>query len=120
MIYSPKLDYNAEKYLKKLLGMRDVEAALLRLDKLTQEEARMAAAESLTITRRIDDTVKDVDEKLEVVDVGVKDVINGELLFRLIPPPNRSSAQPTRCKGKRNCDSTNGQSIHQPKLFVTV
>jgi hypothetical protein len=106
--------------------MRGVEDALLRLDNLTQEEARMAAAESLMISRRIDDTVKDVDEKLEVVNCGVKDVdhkvgvvIDSEL-FRIIPPPNRSSAPPARCKGKRNCDSTNGQPIHQPKQFVTV
>ena len=44
---SPKLDLHAEKYLKKLLGRKDVEDALQRLDKLTQEEARMAAAEAL-------------------------------------------------------------------------
>ncbi|KAI9435893.1 hypothetical protein BJY52DRAFT_1218030 [Lactarius psammicola] len=44
-----------KKYLKKLIGRKDVEDALQRLDQLTQEEARMAAAEVLTITRGIDD-----------------------------------------------------------------
>jgi hypothetical protein len=36
-----------EKFLKKLLGKSDVEDALKRLDKLTQEEAKMATAEVL-------------------------------------------------------------------------
>ena len=35
--------------------MKDVEDALQRLEKLTQEEALMAAAEGLTITRDIDE-----------------------------------------------------------------
>ncbi|KAI9429692.1 hypothetical protein H4582DRAFT_2134406, partial [Lactarius indigo] len=66
-------------YLKKLIGRKDVEGALQRLDALTQEEARMAAAEVLMITRGIDDKVKDagdkvkeVDEKVEAVDERVQ------------------------------------------------
>ena len=39
-----------EKFLKKLLGRNDVEDSLQRLDKLTQEVARMAEAEVLKIT----------------------------------------------------------------------
>ena len=34
-----------EKFLNKLLGRNDVEDALKRLDKLTQEESKMATAE---------------------------------------------------------------------------
>ncbi len=71
---SPTVNLHAEKYLKKLVGRKDVEDALQRLDKLTQEEARMAAAETLTITRDIDDTVKDVDKRLEGVDERVQSV----------------------------------------------
>jgi hypothetical protein len=71
---SPNANLPAEKYLKKLLGMKDVEDALQRLDKLTQEEARMAAAEVLTITRGIDDKVNDVDERLEGVDERVQNI----------------------------------------------
>jgi hypothetical protein len=47
-----------EKFLKKLLGRNDVEDALKRLDKLTQEEARMATAEVLKITHSVDGSVK--------------------------------------------------------------
>ena len=68
MDMSPKPDFHTEKFFKKLLGMKDIEDALERLDKLTQEEARMAAAEALTITRGIDDKMKDLDERLEGVD----------------------------------------------------
>ena len=67
---SLKIDLHAETYLKKLVGRKDVEDALQRLDQLTQEEGRMAAAEALTITRNIDDKVKAVDDK--VTDVGDK------------------------------------------------
>ncbi|KAH9055830.1 hypothetical protein EDB83DRAFT_2552617 [Lactarius deliciosus] len=63
-----------KKYLVKLVGRKDVEDALQRLDKLTQEEARMAAVEALTISRGIDDKVKDVDEKVEGVDWRVQSI----------------------------------------------
>ena len=40
---------NAEKLVKKLLGEKDVEAVLHRLDRLTQDEARMTAAQTLEV-----------------------------------------------------------------------
>ncbi|KAH8984888.1 hypothetical protein EDB86DRAFT_2810520, partial [Lactarius hatsudake] len=52
------------RYLKKLIGRQDVEDALQRLDQLTQEEARMAAVEALTITRGIDERVRSVENKV--------------------------------------------------------
>ncbi|KAH9009930.1 hypothetical protein EDB83DRAFT_2273005, partial [Lactarius deliciosus] len=58
----------------KLVGRKDVEDALRRLDALTQEEARMAAAEVLMISRGIDDKVKDVDDKVKEVDEKVEAV----------------------------------------------
>ena len=57
-----------EKYIRKLTGNTDLEDSLERLDKLTQEEARMASAELLKMTRIVDDRVKDVDGKVQ--DVG--------------------------------------------------
>ena len=39
-----------EKFLKRLVGKKEIDDALKRLDKLTQEEARMAAAEILKLT----------------------------------------------------------------------
>ena len=60
--------------MKKLIGRKDVEDALQRLDQLTQEEARMAAAESLTIARSIDVRVQGVDIKVEAIDRNVQSV----------------------------------------------
>ena len=71
---SLKIDLYAVTYLKKLIGRKDIEEALQRLDQLTQEEARMAAAEALTITRSIDNKVKAVDKKVEGVDERVQGV----------------------------------------------
>ena len=52
--------------MRKLVGNTEIEDSLERLDKLTQEEARMASAESLKVTHHIDDRVRDVQD-------GVKD-----------------------------------------------
>jgi hypothetical protein len=73
-----------EKFLRKLAGMADLEDALKKLDRLTQEEARMALAEVLRITHSIrdevevvDDKVERVEDKVEVIDGKVQVVIDG-------------------------------------------
>jgi len=63
-----------EKYLKKLVGNTEIEDSLGKLDKLTQEEARMAGVEHMRITRSVEGKVMGVDDKLKVVEEGVKDV----------------------------------------------
>lgn len=40
---------DAEKLVRKFLGEKDVEAVLKRLDRLTQEEARITAAQTLEV-----------------------------------------------------------------------
>ena len=61
-------------YLKKLTGDTDIEDSLVRLDKLTQEEARMASAELLKMTHGVDDRVNGVDGKVQDVRSDVHDV----------------------------------------------
>jgi hypothetical protein len=51
-----------EKYLMKLAGRTDLEDALRRLDKLTQEEALIAAAQLLKITHDVDNKITQVIE----------------------------------------------------------
>jgi methyl-accepting chemotaxis protein len=51
--------------LKKLSGNAEIEDSLQELDKLTQEEARMASAELLKITHSVDDGVKGVDKRVQ-------------------------------------------------------
>ncbi|KAF8496139.1 hypothetical protein F5888DRAFT_1835168 [Russula emetica] len=81
-----------KKYLKKLAGNRDIEDSLERLDKLTQEEARMASAGGVEgkmqdvrddvqdvrgDVRDVGDKVQDVDDRVQLVqDIG-KDISIG-------------------------------------------
>ena len=62
--------------LKKLVGRTDIEDALQRLDKLTQEEACMATAEGLKATHDIHNKVEDVGSKVKDVDNRVRDIGN--------------------------------------------
>jgi hypothetical protein len=68
------LNYRIEKFLRKLAGMADLEGALKKLDRLTQEEARMAHTEVLRITHSIRDGVEMVDSKVGEVGDKVGDV----------------------------------------------
>jgi hypothetical protein len=65
-----------EKYFKKLTRNRGIEDSLERLDKLTQEEARMAAAELLKMTHSVDDRVRGVGGQVQDVRDDVQDVGN--------------------------------------------
>jgi hypothetical protein len=73
----------SEKYVRKLIGMAEIEGALKRLDKLTQEEARMAAAHNLKVTHTVDrrvmgvvDAVGAVDNRVAGVDSRVQQTAN--------------------------------------------
>ena len=104
-----------EKYIKKLIGDTDIEDSLQRLDRLTQEEAKMAAAELLKITRNVEGRVQDVgsdvknvgkmvqgvNHKIQGINKEVKDVgdrvlsVDGKLddinrSLSLHPPSRRS------------------------------
>ncbi|KAH8988181.1 hypothetical protein EDB86DRAFT_2060394 [Lactarius hatsudake] len=67
---------SAKKFLKKLAGRTDLEDAVKKLDRLTQEEARMALAEVLKITHIVRDDLKVVDGKVENIDGKVEGVGN--------------------------------------------
>jgi hypothetical protein len=86
---SPLTERRSEKYGKKLIGRTDLADALKRLDKLTQEEARMAAVEVLRATHIIDERVRGVSKQVLVVndrvasvDDKVAEVIDGaQIIF---------------------------------------
>ncbi|KAF8268161.1 hypothetical protein EI94DRAFT_1208575 [Lactarius quietus] len=65
-----------KKYFKKLVGWAGapVEDALQKLDRLTQDETRMAMAETLRITRETDDRVECVQENLKGVNQNIQTV----------------------------------------------
>ena len=66
--------WHAEKFLRKLAGMVDLEDALKKPDRLTQEEARMANVEVLRLAHSIRDGVEIVDGKVVEVGVAVEEV----------------------------------------------
>ena len=62
--YPARVDDFAEKFFKKVAGRSEIDDALRRLDKLTQEEHRMATAQALRATHGVCD-------KIDVVVDGV-------------------------------------------------
>ncbi|KAF8263087.1 hypothetical protein EI94DRAFT_1741814 [Lactarius quietus] len=64
---------SAKKLLRKLAGLTNLEDALKKLDRLTQEEARMALAEVLKITHNVSDGVKVVIEDGKEAKVAAKE-----------------------------------------------
>ena len=57
----------SEKYLKKLIGKADLEDALKRLDKLTNEEVRMVTAQVLEATHTVEGRVQQVADDMDQV-----------------------------------------------------
>ncbi len=56
------VDRGTEKFAKKLVGESDVEAALQKLDRLTQEEARFSATHILEVVHGLFDNLRVVME----------------------------------------------------------
>ena len=109
--------------MKKLIGNTDIEDSLDRLDKLTQEEARMASAELLKMTRIVDgkvvdvggkvqdvgNNVKGVDDKVQGISSDLKDIssdvreVNRALSFQ--PPAHRPGEDSDSFTGNQLMDS---------------
>ena len=68
IIALPLTERFSEKYLKRVMGKTDIEDALKRLDRLTQEEARMAAAQVLKVANAVDDRVQGIADNMVCVD----------------------------------------------------
>jgi hypothetical protein len=51
---------NAETFVKKLFGEKDVEAVLQRLDRLTRDEARMTAVQTLEVVYGLVQNMKEI------------------------------------------------------------
>jgi hypothetical protein len=57
----------AEKFTKKLLGESEIETVLERLDRLTQEEARMTVAQTLGVVHGLMGNMKVVMEGTQLL-----------------------------------------------------
>ena len=60
----PFLERYLKKLVKKLIGNNDIEDALKRLDRLTQEEARMASAQLMEVTNTINNRVEEIADNI--------------------------------------------------------
>ena len=70
-IFHTGLTFCLENYLKKLIGNTEIEDCLQKLDKLTQEEARMALAEQLKVAHDIDGKVTSVDDRVQGIGTDI-------------------------------------------------
>ena len=68
--------HSLERFVKKLLGRSEIEDALRRLDKLTHEEGRMAAAQGLRATHGVGERVSSLGNVVHDLGDGVNIAIN--------------------------------------------
>ena len=61
----------AEKFTKKLLGESEIETVLQRLDRLTQDEARMTVAQTLGVVHGLMGNLKVVMEGAQLLYDGL-------------------------------------------------
>ena len=61
-IHRPSLNVPTEKFTRKLLGESEIETVLQRLDRLTQEEARITVAQTLGVVHGLVGSIKVVME----------------------------------------------------------
>ena len=60
--------------MKRVIGRTDIEDALKRLDKLTREEVWMGIAQNLQATHTVGKSVREVVDKVAVIDNRVASV----------------------------------------------
>lgn len=65
---------SSEKFLKKVAGVTNLEDGMKRLDRLINEEVRMASAVVLKITHDVDEKVTGVGDDVRAIDKNVRDV----------------------------------------------
>ena len=98
--------------MKRLLGKSDIEDGLKKLDKLTQEEARMATAEVLKVTQR-------VDEKVTVLIDGAQDAFF--LAIFALPNTDLLDGKEAKAIMRQNVDEEKcSSSLIQPLLVLKV
>jgi hypothetical protein len=68
MSTSPLTERCLEKFGETLIGRADMKDALKKLDKLTQEEARMTVAQTLKATLAVDDKMRGVAHTVATID----------------------------------------------------
>ena len=73
-----------EKFLKRIAGITPLDDGLKKLDRMTNDKARMASAEGLRLAYIIDKKVEGIDEKVQGVCAQVTGV-DEKVLVRTYP-----------------------------------
>ena len=107
----------SEKYLKKLLGKTEIEDALTRLDKITQEEVRMATAQLLALTDGVDNKVTRIDDEIKSVGDAVRVVQNGARSV-IFPIQSLVNVYAARWKGNSRNRATYGKQRQRSDEYV--
>ncbi|KAH9953103.1 hypothetical protein BC827DRAFT_192023 [Russula dissimulans] len=81
-----------KKFAKKLIGESDIEAILQRLDRLTQEEARVTVAHTLEVVHGIFDNLKVVMNDGKASTDSVRKALGMFSLCGISEPPNINDA----------------------------
>jgi hypothetical protein len=114
-----------ERFLRKLARMADLEGALKKLDRLTQE-ARMALADAMKISHCVRDEVKvedigdkveDVIDKVQCVDERVQVVITGAQGVSILLPI-RSNVYTLRWQGSKIDYSTDREPRGNVRTYI--
>ena len=108
----------SEKFLKKLIGKTDLEDALKRLDKMTNEEVRMVTAQVLEATHTVEDRVAGVDGHVKAIDDKVAVVIDGAQPFFDQSASKCSNSGVSRGKGDEGSRTTGGRRHGSSETLV--
>ena len=120
-IVSQLTDGCSEKYMKKLIGRTDIEDSLKKMDKLTQEEARMATAQVLKVTHTVEEGVRAVDNKVTVVIEGAQRIFRLPFNKLLIPCwPDGKEARVVMQQAANDVDEIKRWSSHNCLDFGCV
>ena len=99
----PAADRDSERHLKKffktLIGKKDIEDALSKLDRLTQEEVNMATVQILKVSHHIKGGVETVGVEVEGVGDNVNRLNEFEGMFTTLAFNNISNQKSTRRQG---------------------
>jgi len=73
------IEFESEKYAKKLLGESEIEDVLQRLDRLTVDEARMTGAETLQVVHGLVTNMKHVMDGMQSL-IGSLSLAHGSVV----------------------------------------
>jgi archaellum component FlaC len=101
-----------EKILKKLMGRKDIEDALSRLDMLTKEENLMVMMRNLEVTHHIDAAVCNVDGNVKATKVLTEDINDNMKATKLLTEDINGNVKASMVLTEDINDNVNATKAH--------